>query len=459
MIINETFKQRLSRLFSVMIPILITQTAIMAMNFFDSAMSGHAGAVDLAGTSIGGNIWMPVFVATNGVLLGAMPIVAHLLGADKRENIGNVIRHTMLLAGIFSVCIIIIGTLFLDTLLTHLNLEPQVHYIAKMYMAAIAVGILPFFMSTSLRALIDTLGYTSITMKIYLLALPVNAFLNYCFIFGKLGMPNLGGVGAGVATGITYWLEFFIFVWIVKTMPAFSEFKIFKEKFQLDLKQIKENLSIGIPIGLAMFMESSIFGVVALFIAKFGTVIIAAHQAALGFTSLLYMVPLSFSMALTILVGVEVGAKRFDEAQKYSRMGILINISIAIVLATLMYNNRPYIAMLYTTDPLIIEKVVGFLFYAIFFQLFDAAAAPIQGILRGYKDVKATFYSGFFAYWVVCLPLGCFLDFVMGHGPAAYWQSLDIGLFFSAVFLSLRMIWLQRKLAKEHPMLPVNIAE
>ena len=137
---------------------------------------------------------MPIFVGTNGVLLGAMPIVAHLLGADKRDNIGKVIRHTIFLAIAFSAVIILMGVLFLDTLLTHLHLEPQVHYIAKMYMAAVAVGVIPFFMSTSLRALIDTLGHTGITMKIYLLALPVNAFLNYCFIFGKLGMPRLAPV-------------------------------------------------------------------------------------------------------------------------------------------------------------------------------------------------------------------------------------------------------------------------
>ncbi len=449
MLVDENFKQRLQRLFSIMIPILITQTAIMAMNFFDSSMSGHAGAVDLAGTSIGGNIWMPIFVGTNGVLLGAMPIVGHLLGAGQYDKIGKVIRHTLFLAAVFSVVMIIMGILFLDILLMHLQLEPQVHYIAKMYMAAVAVGILPFFMSTSMRALIDTLGYTGITMKIYLLALPINAFLNYCFIFGKLGMPALGGVGAGVATGITYWLEFAVFVWVIHRLPAFEKFRIFKDSFRLDVKQLRENLSIGVPIGLATFMEASIFGVVALFISKFGTVIIAAHQAALGFTSLLYMVPLSFSMALTILVGVEAGAKRFAEAQKYSRMGIAVNMSIAIFLALLVYTNRPYIAMLYTTEPVIIAKVVDFLFYAIFFQLFDATAAPIQGILRGYKDVKATFYSGFCAYWVICLPLGCFLDFVMDYGPVAYWQSLDIGLFCSAVFLTLRMLWLQKKLASE----------
>ena len=188
--IQSSTRERLRRLFSVMIPILITQTAIMAMNFFDSAMSGHAGATDLAGTSIGGNIWMPIFVGTNGVLLGSMPLIAHLLGAGKKESIGKIIRHTLFLAIAFSILIIVTGIVFLDSILVMLNLEPSVQYIAKMYMAAIACGILPFFMSTALRALIDTLGYTGITMKIYLLALPINAFLNYCFIFGKLGMPR-----------------------------------------------------------------------------------------------------------------------------------------------------------------------------------------------------------------------------------------------------------------------------
>ena len=91
----------------------------------------------------------------------------------------------------------------------------------------------------------------------------------------------------------------------------------------------------------------------------------------MGFTSLLYMVPLSFSMALTILVGVEAGAKRFEEAQKFSRMGIALNMAIAIFLAVLVYTNRPYIAMLYTTDPVIIEKVVGFF---VFKQSLDVPA-------------------------------------------------------------------------------------
>lgn len=437
---------RLRRLLDVMIPILITQTAIMAMNFCDSAMSGHAGAVHLAGTAIGGNLWMPVMASLNGILLGSMPIIAHLLGRGERQNIGRVVRHTMLLATAFSLLLLVVGVLFLDRLLGTFGLEPQVHYIAKMYIAAIGVGVLPFFLSTALRALVDTSGYTGITMKIYLLALPVNAFLNYCLIFGKFGAPALGGIGAGLATGITYWLEFFIFVWVVHKLPAFAPLRIFTDKFKFDMAQLRENLSLGVPMGMAIFMEASIFGVIAIFIAKFGTVIIAAHQAAMSFTSLLYMVPLSFSMSLTIVVGVEAGARRFSEALRYSLLGIACNITVAVLLTIFVLFDREFIAGLYTSEPVIIRQTIGFLFYAMFFQVMDATAAPIQGILRGYKDVKATFWAGLAAYWLICLPLGCYFDYYMHFGPSSYWLSLDIGLLCAVLFLGGRFWYLQRKI-------------
>lgn len=437
---------RLRRLLDVMIPILITQTAIMAMNFCDSAMSGHAGAVHLAGTAIGGNLWMPVMASLNGILLGSMPIIAHLLGRGERQNIGRVVRHTMLLATAFSLMLLVAGVLFLDRLLGTFGLEPQVQYIAKMYIAAIGVGVLPFFLSTALRALVDTSGYTGITMKIYLLALPVNAFLNYCLIFGKFGAPALGGIGAGLATGITYWLEFFIFVWVVHKLPAFAPLRIFTDKFKFDMAQLRENLSLGVPMGMAIFMEASIFGVIAIFIAKFGTVIIAAHQAAMSFTSLLYMVPLSFSMSLTIVVGVEAGARRFGEALRYSLLGIACNITVAVLLTIFVLFDREFIAGLYTSEPVIIRQTIGFLFYAMFFQVMDATAAPIQGILRGYKDVKATFWAGLAAYWLICLPLGCYFDYYMHFGPSSYWLSLDIGLLCAVLFLGGRFWYLQRKI-------------
>ena len=81
-----------------------------------------------------------------------------------------------------------------------------------------------------------------------------------------------------------------------------------------------------------------------------------------------------------------------------------------------------------------------------FFQVMDATAAPIQGILRGYKDVKATFWAGLAAYWLICLPLGCYFDYCLNLGPSSYWLSLDIGLLCAVLFLGGRFLYLQRKI-------------
>ena len=269
-ILHKDYKDKVKRLLSVMLPIIGTQIAIMGMNFFDASMSGQAGDADLAGAAIGGNIWMPVQTCFAGILLAAMPLIANLLGAGEKEKISTVVRHGMLLAVAFSVLIIVGGVIFLPPFLQGMGLAPEVYHIALWYMAGLGIGVLPFFLITPLRSLVDTLGYTKLSMKIYLLALPVNAFLNYVLIFGKLGLPRLGGIGAGVATGITFWLLLVMFAVVVTKLQPFKQYDVLG--FVRPVKHlVAEYLRIGVPMGVAIFMETSIFGVVALFIAKFGT--------------------------------------------------------------------------------------------------------------------------------------------------------------------------------------------
>lgn len=440
-------RDKVRRLLSVMLPIIGTQIATIGMNFFDASMSGQAGAVDLAGAAIGGNIWMPVQTGISGVLLAGMPLIAHLLGAGERDKINVIVRHGLLLGCAFAALVLIGGVIGLPVLLAHMQLEPEVYHVALWYMAGIGLGVLPFFLTTPLRSLVDTLGYTRLSMKIYMLALPINACLNYLLIFGKLGLPRLGGIGAGIATGLTFWLLFGMFVVVILKLDAFRDFDI-TSWVQPSVARFKEYLHIGLPMGFSIFMEASIFGVVALFVAKFGTNVIAGHQAALNFTSLIYMIPLSFSLALTIVTGVEAGARRYNDARRYSVIGLEMSLMCAAVYMVLEYFNRHAIAQIYTSNPQIIELTVHFMLYGILWQLFDAVAAPIQGILRGYKDVNATFFSAMVSYWGICLPVGILFDYWLGNGPSSYWQSLDFGVAFSAVFLSCRLLWLQKRLGK-----------
>lgn len=438
------YRGHIKRLLSVMLPILGTQMAIIGMNFFDASMSGQAGDMDLAGAAIGSNIWMPIQTGLNGVLMAALPLIANLLGAGEKQKITFVVRHGLALAFMFALLVIGCGILFLPHILGNMGLEAQVYHISLWYLAGLGLGVIPFFMITPLRSLVDTLGYTHLTMRIYMLALPINACLNYIFIFGKFGMPRLGGIGAGLASGLTYWLLFFIFIFAILRLQQFRIYHVLGF-MRPQLTWIKEYLRIGLPMGTSIFMETSIFGVVALFIAKFGTSIIASHQAALNFSSLIYMIPLSFSLALTIVIGVEYGAKRYKETHNYTTIGLQMSLFIAVIYMFIEYFVRENIALLYTTNPEVIALVKIFLLYAIGWQALDAIAAPIQGILRGYKDVNATFWSGVLAYWGICLPMGLVLDYHFQQGAFSYWQSLDFGVGSSAVFLSIRLWWLQKK--------------
>lgn len=442
---TKGFSQKIKQLTMILLPILISQLSLSAMTFFDTTMSGHAGAVDLAGVAIGANIWMPVFTGLNGVLYAVVPMVSQLLGARKKENIPFVVIQGIYLSLAIGIFVLLCGSVSVTAILNLMGIEPEVLRIALGFLKGIACGVVPFFIYVVLRSFIDALGYTRVTMIITLMAVPINVTLNYLLIFGNFGFPRLGGIGAGYASAITYWCITFISLYVIHRLEPFRQYGIFRNFYPVSLKAWKEQLRIGIPIGFAIFCETSIFAVVSLLMSQFNTATIAAHQAALNFASLVYMLPLSISMALTILVGFEAGAKRPKDARQYSYLGLgsalLLGTACAVLL--LLFNGQ--VAQLYTTDAQVLLLAKEFLVYAAFFQLSDAVGAPIQGILRGYKDVKVTFILAIVSYWIVGLPLGYYLAKYSTLGPFGYWLGQIIGLAFGAVFLFARLLRVQKK--------------
>ena len=404
--LNLRTMYRLRRLINVMLPVLATQLAIIGMNFFDATMSGHAGTEQLAGSSIGGSLMMPIIASSTGILMAATPIIAHLIGKNEKDGIATVIHSGLILSIIIELILLLAYFFFIDDILAILTLEPDVYYIAKYYMLALIIGLSGGLLTFPLRSLTDTVAGTAVSMKIYLLALPINAF-------------------------------------IIINNPQFKNLALFNFKFSL--KSIKEYLGIGIPNGMGIFMEASLFGFIIIFISKFGTNYIAAHQAAMSFSSVLYMLPLSFSLALTIIIGIEVGAKRYLEAKKYAYLGLIVSFLCVLSIVGLVFYFRDYIALLYATDTTLLTYIAHFLIYTAAWQLFDAIACPIQGILRGYKDVKAAFYVSMLAYWGICLPLGMFLDYFMTQGAFAYWQSMVLGVATSAVLLFFRLRYIEKR--------------
>lgn len=442
---TETFKQKSSLFVKLVIPVLITQLGLYAMNFLDTVMSGHAGPKELAGVAIGSSIWVPVFTGLSGILMALTPIVSQYIGAGKKEKVPFTVIQALYLAFALSIAVVILGAFLLQPILKVMELDPKVYDVAYGYIVALSFGMIPLFVYNVLRCFIDALGRTRVSMFITLTALPVNALFNYLLIFGKFGFPKLGGIGAGYASAITYWFITILALFIIHKKAPFSEYSVFSRFFRLSFSAWKEQMKIGLPIGFSIFFETSIFAAVTLLMSSFNTVTIAAHQAALNFASFLYMLPLSISFALTIAVGFEVGAKRYRDAKHYSYLGIGTAVFLALFCAAALLIFRDQVARMYSSDLAVIQLTKHFLLYAVFFQLSDAIAAPNQGALRGYKDVNITLILSLVSYWVIGLPVGYILAHQTNLGAFGYWVGLISGLAVGAITLFLRLSYIQRK--------------
>jgi MATE family multidrug resistance protein len=443
---NQTYtkSQKIRLLFYILIPILITQISMYAMTFFDVMMSGQYSTQDVAGVSIGSSLWTPVYTGLSGILIALTPVVSQLVGSRQSKSVSYSVMQAIYLAVALALIILIIGAFSLNPVLNAMDLEDSVHMVAHDYLIALSLGIIPLFIYNALRAFIDALGQTRISMIITLCALPVNVLFNYLLIYGKFGFPELGGVGSGYATAITYWLIALVAILVVIKMNPFSTYQVFTEFFRVSWKEWKALLLIGVPIGLAIFFETSIFSAVTLLMSKYDTVTIASHQIAMNFASLLYMIPLSISMALTIVIGFEIGAARYKDAKEYSWIGISMALTMSLVLSTILFLFREPVAFLYTKDHEVMMLTSHFLIYAIFFQISDALQAPIQGILRGYKDVNVTFAMSLISYWILGLPIGYFFAKFTDMGAFGYWIGLISGLALGAIGLAARLRFIQQ---------------
>jgi multidrug resistance protein, MATE family len=445
MYLAQTNQDKLRQLVRMVIPILITQLGMFSMVFFNTILSGKYHSSDLAGVAIGSALWNPVFTGLSGILLAVSPLAAQRLGQKKEQDAVSVLIHGIFLAFGIGILVIAGGYAAAGPLLDWMDLSERVRNVAFGYLAGLGFGVIPLFLFNVLRSFMYSLGATRIVMVILLAALPINLFLNYVLIFGRWGFPELGGAGAGYATSLTYIVMVGITVAVWLAQASFASLLRLWSWGMLSMREMGELLKIGIPMGLSIFFESSMFAVVTILISAFDTTTIAAYQSANNIVAFLYMVPMSISIALTVLVGYEVGAKRYSDAKAYSWLGVGMGVLVALGAGLLLVWFRTEVASLYSNDPAVIVMTGQFLIFALFFMVSDAIQVTALAALRGYKDVNLAFMMTLIAYWCVCLPTGYMLAHFTPLGATGYWLGLTAGLLAAGVALSARLMYVQRR--------------
>lgn len=438
------FKDKFILFLKIFFPILIYQFANYSASFVDTTMTGQYNTMDLAGVSMATSIWNPFFTFLTGIVSALVPIIGHHLGRGKKEEVASDFYQFIYLALGLSVVLLGLVLFLAPPVLKHIGLEAPVAAVAVRYLWFLSIGIIPLLLFSVIRSLLDSLGLTKLSMYLMLLLLPLNSGFNYLLIYGAFGVPELGGAGSGLGTSLAYWVLLGISVLVLFKQEKLKALHL-EKRIPLNMDKIKEGVRLGLPIGGTVFAEVAIFSVVGLIMAKFSSLIIASHQSAMNFSSLMYAFPMSISSAMAIVVSYEVGAKRFDDAKTYIGLGRWTALIFAAFTLTFLYIFRGNVASLYGNDPEFIDLTARFLTYSLFFQLADTFAAPLQGILRGYKDTVIPFCLGLVGYWGVTLPVAMVFDSLTDFGAYSYWIGLIISLVVSGVLYRWRLTVIMKR--------------
>ncbi len=437
------------QLLALAIPVILAQIAQTAMGFVDTVMAGGYSATDMAAVAIGTSIWLPAILFGHGLLLALTPTVAQLNGSGRRERIAHQVRQGFWLAAAVSILIMIV--LWNAGYIIHAmhDIDPHLADKAVGYLRALLWGAPGYLFFQVVRNQCEGLAKTKPGMVMGFLGLLVNIPVNYVFIYGHFGMPELGGVGCGVATASVYWVMFIAMLSYVKRAGSLRDIRSETHSGKPDLNVLKRLVQLGLPIALALFFEVTLFAVVALLVSPLGIVDVAGHQIALNFSSLMFVLPMSLAAAVTIRVGFRLGQGSTLDAQTAAHTGLGVGVCMAVLTAIFTVALREHIALLYNDNPEVVTLASQLMLLAGLYQISDSIQVIGSGILRGYKDTRSIFFITFTAYWVLGLPSGYVLaltDLVVDRmGPAGFWMGFIIGLTSAAILMMLRMRFLQRQ--------------
>lgn len=464
--IKTTYWPETRALIMLALPICGAQLAQAGMSVVDVMMTGRYNATSLASVSVGASLWMPLMLFITGTLMGLTPIVAHLLGAKRNGEIRLAVHQALWVALVLGIIAAILLRTSVIPIFELMDVPTQVAQESAAYLAAVAFGMPGIALFQALRAFSDGMNHTRPSLWISLIGLAVNIPANYLLIYGGDGwvsllgnstpeslqqLPALGAFGCGIATALSMWAMALTMMLYTRRGRAYHNVSLWHRFTPPQLEGIKELIVVGMPIGVAIFVEVTLFTLIALFVASLGEVTVGAHQIALSYTSILFMLPLSLSMALTVRVGNTLGRHRPSLARQVAWNGVVVSVLIAAFNSLFLWLTAKPVIALYTANSEIQALTLSIVALAVIFQLSDSLQVNLAGALRGYKDTRIVMVITVLSYWIVGLGGGHWLGthgasgLIEPLGVHGYWIGLIAGLSTAALLLGWRLKWISRQ--------------
>ena len=439
-------------------PVIMGMLGHTFVGLVDNIMVGQLGSAELAAVSLGNSFFFVAMSLGIGFSTAITPLVAEADSENNFKKGKSAFKHGLFLCIVLS--LLLFGMILLAKPLMYLMEQPEEVVLLTMpYLDIIAISLIPLIIFQGFKQFSDGLSLTKHAMYATIVGNLINIGLNYILIFGKLGFPKMGIVGAGVGTLVSR-LAMIAIIWtLLKNDKKASAFVTHIRLFILDSTMMKKIINLGLPSAMQMFFEVAIFTSAIWLSGLLGKNAQAANQIALNLSSMTFMIAMGLSVTAMIRVGNQKGLRNYEELQRIAKSIFLMGIMFASVFALLFLIFHDIFPALYldlddvnnySDNQEVVSIASKLLLVAALFQISDSAQVIFLGALRGLQDVKIPTVLTFIAYWMIGFPTSYFLGKETAYGSTGIWIGLLVGLASASIFLYLRFIYLTNRLIQAH---------
>jgi len=439
-------------------PVIMGMLGHTFVGLVDNIMVGQLGSAELAAVSLGNSFFFVAMSLGIGFSTAITPLVAEADSENNFKKGKSAFKHGLFLCIVLS--LLLFWMILLAKPLMYLMEQPEEVVLLTMpYLDIIAISLIPLIIFQGFKQFSDGLSLTKHAMYATIVGNLINIGLNYILIFGKLGFPKMGIVGAGVGTLVSR-LAMIAIIWtLLKNDKKASAFVTHIRLFILDSTMLKKIINLGLPSAMQMFFEVAIFTSAIWLSGLLGKNAQAANQIALNLSSMTFMIAMGLSVTAMIRVGNQKGLRNYEELQRIAKSIFLMGIMFASVFALLFLIFHDIFPALYldlddvnnySDNQEVVSIASKLLLVAALFQISDSAQVIFLGALRGLQDVKIPTVLTFIAYWMIGFPTSYFLGKESAYGSTGIWIGLLVGLASASIFLYLRFIYLTNRLIQAH---------
>lgn len=430
-------------------PVILSQLGQVVVQLADNIMVGQYGGDNpdpLAAASFGGSVFFLTYIACMALTFGITPIVGELFAQNKMEKAGRVLHNSVVLFPIIGVVAMLVQ--FSIVPLMHFMGQPE--HIVEMaipYYKTLVWSMVPIMVFFTFKQFLEGVGNTSVAMYIVVACNVINVALNYVLINGVMGFPELGALGAGLATLFSRVMQALAIVVFFVVAPKFKHYITEFAMNNISRKKLRKIMKVSVPISSQVFLESSVFVITSIVVGVFGETVIGGNQIGMSMGNCAFMIALSIGSASTIRVSHCYGAKSFEEMSLASSAAWHLAVAWTTVTALVFILFRNVLPLLFTTNAEMIEIASTLLIFIGIYQIPDGIQCIAVGILRGMQDVKIITPIALFSYWILNFPIGYFCAFNLGMGPKGLYIGFIVGLSMAALLMYLRIRKRQKALS------------